>query len=49
MVPLNYGASKATADRTGPARRRAMDLYEAIFAQHHRERAVRELRDVVAG
>ncbi|MFE1927499.1 hypothetical protein ACFW91_33705 [Streptomyces asoensis] len=35
--------------RTGLVRRRAMDLYEAIPAQHHRERAVRELRDVVAG
>ncbi|MEU9471310.1 hypothetical protein AB0D78_32740 [Streptomyces avermitilis] len=35
--------------RTGLVRRRALDLYEAIPAQHHRERAVRELRDVVAG
>lgn len=35
--------------RTGLVRRRALDLYEAIPAQHHHERAVRELRDVVAG
>jgi hypothetical protein len=35
--------------RTGLVRRRALDLYEAIPAQHHRERVVRELRDVVAG
>lgn len=35
--------------RTGLVRRRALDLYEAIPAQHHGERAVRELRDVVAG
>ncbi|MGW1675014.1 hypothetical protein [Streptomyces sp. NPDC002324] len=35
--------------RTGLVRRRALDLYEAIPAQHHRERAVRELCDVVAG
>ncbi|MDX3587622.1 hypothetical protein [Streptomyces europaeiscabiei] len=34
--------------RTGLVRRRALDLYEAIPAQHHRERAVRELRDVLA-
>ncbi|MFB9578104.1 hypothetical protein [Streptomyces yanii] len=34
--------------RTGLVRRRAQDLYEAIPAQHHRERAVRELRDVIA-
>ena len=33
--------------RTGLVRRRALDLYEAIPAQHHRERAVRELRNVV--
>jgi hypothetical protein len=35
--------------RTGLVRCRALDLYEAIPAQHHHERAVRELRDVVAG
>ncbi|MEU9438128.1 hypothetical protein [Streptomyces sp. NPDC048252] len=35
--------------RTGLVRRRALDLYEAIPVQHHRERAARELRDVVAG
>ncbi|MGW1471989.1 MULTISPECIES: hypothetical protein [Streptomyces] len=35
--------------RTGPVRRRALDLFEAIPAQHHREQAVRELRDVVTG
>ncbi|MEU7429101.1 hypothetical protein [Streptomyces sp. NPDC040750] len=35
--------------RTGLVRRRALDLYEAIPAQHHHERAVQELRDVVAG
>jgi hypothetical protein len=40
-LPVDY--------RTGLVRRRALDLYEAIPAQHHRERAVRELRDVVAG
>ncbi|MEW2400310.1 hypothetical protein [Streptomyces sp. NPDC046862] len=34
--------------RTGLVRRRAQDLYEAIPAQHHHERAVRELRDVLA-
>ena len=34
--------------RTGLVRRRALDLYEAIPAQHHHERAVRELRDVLA-
>jgi hypothetical protein len=34
--------------RTGVVRRRALDLYEAVPAQHHHERAVRELRDVVA-
>ncbi|MFG2557202.1 hypothetical protein [Streptomyces sp. NPDC048581] len=33
--------------RTGLVRRRAQDLYEAIPTQHHRERAVRELRDVL--
>ncbi|MEU2120155.1 hypothetical protein ABZ567_32005 [Streptomyces sp. NPDC016459] len=35
--------------RTGLVRRRALDQYEAIPAQHHHERAVQELRDVVAG
>lgn len=34
--------------RTGLVRRRALDLYEAIPAQHHQERAVRELRNVLA-
>jgi len=34
--------------RTGLVRRRALDLYEAIPAQHHHERAVRELRDALA-
>ena len=34
--------------RTGLVRRRALDLYEAIPAQHHQERAVRELREVLA-
>ncbi|MFF4518902.1 hypothetical protein [Streptomyces mirabilis] len=34
--------------RTGLVRRRAQDLYEAIPAHHHREHAVRELRDVLA-
>ncbi|MDQ1046345.1 hypothetical protein [Streptomyces sp. V4I2] len=33
--------------RTGLVRRRALDLHEAIPAQHHHERAVRELRDVL--
>ncbi|MYQ69246.1 hypothetical protein GTY92_38605 [Streptomyces sp. SID4950] len=33
---------------TGLVRRRALDLFEAIPAQHHHDRAVRELRDVVA-
>ncbi|KUM90260.1 hypothetical protein AQI88_38830 [Streptomyces cellostaticus] len=40
-LPVDY--------RTGLVRRRALDLFEAIPAQHHRERAVRELSDVVAG
>ncbi|MER7178550.1 hypothetical protein ABT404_03510 [Streptomyces hyaluromycini] len=35
--------------RTGLVYRRAQDLYEAIPTEHHHERAVRELRDVVAG
>ncbi|MFE9292010.1 hypothetical protein [Streptomyces olivaceus] len=35
--------------RTGPVRRRALDLFEAIPAQHQPEQAVRELRDVVTG
>ncbi|GAA2768681.1 hypothetical protein GCM10010103_77240 [Streptomyces paradoxus] len=39
-LPVDY--------RTGLVRRRALDLYEAIPAQHHRERTVRELRDVLA-
>ncbi|NJP73162.1 hypothetical protein HCJ99_20230 [Streptomyces sp. C1-2] len=39
-LPVDY--------RTGLVRRRALDLYEAIPAQHHHERAVRELHDVVA-
>ncbi|MFK0112576.1 hypothetical protein [Streptomyces sp. NPDC091217] len=34
--------------RTGLVHRRALDLYEAIPAQQHRELAVRELRDVLA-
>ncbi|MGW3360940.1 hypothetical protein ACWDFL_37080 [Streptomyces bungoensis] len=34
--------------RTGLVRRRAQDLYEAIPAQHHHERAVQDLRDVLA-
>ncbi|MEN1882196.1 hypothetical protein [Streptomyces mirabilis] len=34
--------------RTGLVRRRVLDLYEAIPAQHHGERAVRELRNVLA-
>jgi hypothetical protein len=34
--------------RTGLVRRRALDLYEAIPAQHHQERDVRELREVLA-
>ncbi|MFE2719144.1 hypothetical protein ACFXKI_46455 [Streptomyces mirabilis] len=33
--------------RTGLVRRRALDLYEAIPAQHHHERAVQELLDVL--
>ncbi|WP_328876897.1 hypothetical protein [Streptomyces sp. NBC_00299] len=33
--------------RTGLVRRRALDLYEAILIEHHHERAVRELRDVL--
>ncbi|MFB7852696.1 hypothetical protein ACFC34_37565 [Streptomyces sp. NPDC056053] len=40
-LPVDY--------RTGLVRRRALDLYEAIPAQHHHERAVQELRDIVAG
>jgi hypothetical protein len=34
--------------RTGLVRRRALDLYEAIPTQHHQERAVRELQNVLA-
>ncbi|EMF56755.1 hypothetical protein SBD_1838 [Streptomyces bottropensis ATCC 25435] len=34
--------------RTGLVRRRGLDLYEAIPAQHHYERAVRDLRDALA-
>ncbi|MEU4490186.1 hypothetical protein AB0H94_35845 [Streptomyces purpurascens] len=34
--------------RTGLVHRRAQDLYEAIPAQHHHERAVQELRDVLS-
>ncbi|MFE7215694.1 hypothetical protein ACFU93_38495 [Streptomyces sp. NPDC057611] len=34
--------------QTGLVHRRAQDLYEAIPAQYHRERAVRDLRDVLA-
>ncbi|MFJ8941096.1 hypothetical protein ACIRL0_36180 [Streptomyces sp. NPDC102365] len=34
--------------RTGLVRRRALDLYEAIPTQHHHERAVQELRNVLA-
>ncbi|MFG2376928.1 hypothetical protein ACGFY9_36370 [Streptomyces sp. NPDC048504] len=34
--------------RSGLVRRRALDLYEAIPAQHHHERAVKELRDALA-
>ncbi|GHD07587.1 hypothetical protein GCM10010313_26910 [Streptomyces violarus] len=33
--------------RTGLVHRRAQDLHEAIPTQHHHERAVRELRDVL--
>lgn len=39
-LPVDY--------RTGLVRRRALDLYEAIPAQHHRERAVRHLWDALA-
>lgn len=39
-LPVDY--------RTGLLRRRALDLYEAIPAEHHHERAVQELRDVLA-
>ncbi|MFB7323850.1 hypothetical protein [Streptomyces sp. NPDC056190] len=34
--------------RTGLVHRRAQDLHEAIPAQYHRERAVRDLRNVLA-
>ncbi|MEW2289667.1 hypothetical protein [Streptomyces sp. NPDC047841] len=34
--------------RSGLVHRRALDLFEAIPAQHHRERAVRQLQDVLA-
>ncbi|ELS58914.1 hypothetical protein [Streptomyces viridochromogenes] len=36
------------AYRTGLVRRRTLALYEAIPAQHHRERAVRKPRDLLA-
>ncbi|MEU4490028.1 hypothetical protein AB0H94_35005 [Streptomyces purpurascens] len=39
-LPDDYG--------TGLVHRRAQDLYEAIPTQHHHERAVRELRNVLA-
>ncbi|MDG9709497.1 hypothetical protein [Streptomyces sp. DH10] len=42
------GTETPAGYRTGLVRRRAQDLYEAIPAQHHHERAVRELRDVLA-
>ncbi|MEU6241118.1 hypothetical protein [Streptomyces sp. NPDC047024] len=35
------------AYRTGLVHRRAMDLYRAIPAQHHRERAVRDLQEAL--
>ncbi|MEV6781209.1 helix-turn-helix transcriptional regulator [Streptomyces sp. NPDC051098] len=35
------------AYRTGLVRRRALDLYRSVPAQHHHERAVRELHDVL--
>lgn len=41
-------ASLPTDYRTGLVRRRALDLYEAIPTEHHREHAVRELRDILA-
>lgn len=34
--------------RTGLVRHRAQDLYETIPTERHHERAVRELRDVLA-
>ncbi|WP_406841834.1 hypothetical protein ACICHK_43335 (plasmid) [Streptomyces sp. AHU1] len=33
---------------TGLVRCRALDLYKAIPAQHHHERAVQELREILA-
>ncbi|MCX4411612.1 helix-turn-helix transcriptional regulator [Streptomyces sp. NBC_01764] len=36
------------AYRTGLVHRRALDLYRSIPTQHHREAAVRQLRDVLA-
>ena len=43
-------ALKALPDsyRSGLVHRRALDLYEAIPTEHHHERTVRELRDVLA-
>ncbi|WP_308114134.1 hypothetical protein [Streptomyces brasiliscabiei] len=41
-------ASLPDAYRTGLVHRRALDLYRSIPAHHHREDAVRELRDVLA-
>ncbi|MEU6495713.1 hypothetical protein [Streptomyces sp. NPDC046984] len=41
-------AGLPTAYRTGLVHRRALDLYRSIPAQHHDERAMQELRDVLA-
>ncbi|CUW33405.1 hypothetical protein [Streptomyces reticuli] len=43
-----YLARYPDAYRTGLVRRRALDLYQSIPAQHHEEAAVRELREVLA-
>ncbi|MGW2692313.1 hypothetical protein ACWC3Y_10680 [Streptomyces sp. NPDC001296] len=37
-----------TAYRTGLVHRRALDLYRSIPAQHHREKAVRQLQEVLS-
>ncbi|WP_406390034.1 hypothetical protein [Streptomyces sp. NBC_00887] len=36
------------AYRTGLVHRRALDLYRSMPAPNHKERAVRELRDILA-
>ncbi|MEU0119434.1 hypothetical protein ABZ137_38585 [Streptomyces bobili] len=49
MTPYSRRPGSLTVDyRAGLIRRRALDLYEAIPAQRHRERAVRDLWEALA-